>query len=54
MLEDIRKLEQEKRSVETYFVIKIEEVNKQHNLEFERRKYQYEEKVEYILIFVQS
>lgn len=44
MLEDIRKLEQEKRSVETEFVIKIEEVKKQHNLEFERRKYQYEEK----------
>ena len=44
LLEDIRKLEQEKRSVETDFIIKIEEVKKQHNLEFERRKYQYEEK----------
>ncbi|EHR0803232.1 hypothetical protein KS868_004561 [Vibrio parahaemolyticus] len=44
LLEDIRKLEQEKRSVETDFVLKIEEVKKQHNLEFERRKYQYEEK----------
>ncbi|WP_122055217.1 hypothetical protein [Vibrio sp. Evd11] len=44
LLEDIRQLEQEKRSVETDFVLKIEEVKKQHNLEFERRKYQYEEK----------
>lgn len=44
ILEDIRKLEQEKRSVEADFIIKIEEIKKQHNLEFERRKYQYEEK----------
>jgi gas vesicle protein len=44
LLEDVRRLEEEKRSVEKKFVAEVEQVKKEHNLEIEHRKYQYEDK----------
>ena len=44
LLEDVRRLEEEKRSVEKKFVVEVEQVKKEHNLEIEHRKYQYEDK----------
>ncbi|WP_426358233.1 hypothetical protein ACPUVO_17630 [Pseudocolwellia sp. HL-MZ19] len=44
LLEDISRLEEEKRAVEKKFVIEIEQVKKEHNLDIEHRKYQYEDK----------
>ena len=44
LLEDIKRLEEEKRAVEKKFVVEIEQVKKEHNLEIEHRKYQYEDK----------
>lgn len=46
LLEDIRCLEEEKRNVEKRFVLEIESVKKDHQLDIERRKYQYEEKMQ--------
>lgn len=45
LLEDVRRLEEEKRDVEKRFVLEIELVKKDHQLDIERRKYQYEEKM---------
>ncbi|MAD73878.1 MAG: hypothetical protein CML20_03630 [Rheinheimera sp.] len=44
LLEDVRRLEEEKRSVEKKFVVEVEQVKKEHSLEIEHRKYQYEDK----------
>lgn len=44
LLEDVRRLEEEKRAVEKKFVVEIEQVKKEHNLDIEHRKYQYEDK----------
>jgi hypothetical protein len=44
LLEDVKRLEEEKRAVEKKFVVEIEQVKKEHNLDIEHRKYQYEDK----------
>jgi hypothetical protein len=44
LLEDVKKLEKEKRAVEKGFILEIEQVKKEHNLDIEHRKYQYEDK----------
>lgn len=44
LFEDVKRLEEEKRAVEKKFVLEIEQVKKEHNLDIEHRKYQYEDK----------
>lgn len=46
LLEDMRRLEEEKRNVEKHFTLEIESVKKDYQLDIERRKYQYEEKIQ--------
>lgn len=42
--EDNRELENQKKEIENYWAVEIEELKKSHNLDIEKRKYQYEDR----------